>query len=104
MRYPELIKLQPEHIANVVARFTASNITEFAYQVRIRLIFQLINDIKFSRVLQKLLKYFNGTIFLRSFVPSGSVSPVTFCLNLIEALLPRKSSIVPATVKVGSNL
>ena len=47
------------------------------------LISQLINDI--SRVLQKLLKYFNGTIILTN-LPLASVSPVIFCLNLNKAL------------------
>ena len=45
----------------------ASIIKQFADKVRIRLISQLINGI--SRVLQKILKYCNGTIILTSFVP-----------------------------------
>ena len=45
-----------------------------------RLISQLINDI--SRVLQKLLKYFDSTIISTSFVlPSSGVFPVIFVLN-----------------------
>ena len=53
---------------------------------KIRLILQLIKGN--SRVLQKLLKYFNGvtiSIFL-SILPS-LVEPVIFCLNLNDALL-----------------
>ena len=45
---------------------TAEEITHFLYQVKTRLISQLINGI--SRVLQKLLKYFNGTAISTSFV------------------------------------
>ena len=49
-----------------------------------RLISQLINGI--SRVLQKLLKYFNGTIISTSFVlPSGGVFPVIFILDLNDS-------------------
>ena len=45
---------------------------------------QLIDGI--SRNLQKLLKYFNGTIIWISFVPSFPVWPVIVCLDLNEAL------------------
>ena len=50
---------------------TAEKITHFLDQVKSRLISQLINGI--SRVVQKLLKYFNGTAILTSFVlpPAG---------------------------------
>ena len=51
-----------------------------------RFISQLINDV--SRVLQELLKYFNGTTILMAFVSSFPVEPVIFCLYLNEALLP----------------
>ena len=54
-------------------------------QVRIKLISQSIYVI--SRVLQKLLKYFNGTLILTLFVPSFSVLPAIFVLNLNEAQL-----------------
>ena len=67
-----------------------------------KLISQLINDI--SRVLQKLLKYFDGTIISASFVLSASVLPVSFCLNLNEALSPGKLSIAPASFKACSSL
>ena len=47
----------------------------FADKVRIRLLLQLSNGI--SRVLQKLLKYFTGTLVLTSFPPLISVlSPI----------------------------
>ena len=46
-----------------------------------RLTSQLVNGI--SRVLQKLLKCFNGTIISRSFIlPPAGVFPVTFDLDL----------------------
>ena len=50
---------------------TAEEITHFLDQVKSRLISQLINGI--SRVVQMLLKYFNGTAILTSFVlpPAG---------------------------------
>ena len=49
-----------------------------------RLISQLINDI--SRVLQKLLKYFNGTAISTSFVlPAAGVFPVILILNLNDS-------------------
>ena len=67
-----------------------------------RLISQLINGI--SKVLQKLLKCFNGAIILVFFVPSAPVVPVIFYLNLKENLLPEKLSAAPASVKAGSSL
>ena len=46
-----------------------------------RLTSQLINGI--SRVLQKLLKYFNGTVISTFFVlPAAGVFPVIFILDL----------------------
>ena len=54
----------------------------------IRLNSQLINGI--SRTLQKLLKYFNGTIILTAFAIPFPVEPVIFCLNLNEALFSGK--------------
>ena len=47
-------------IVNVLLLQRTSIAKQFADQVRIRLISQLINDI--SRVFQKLFKYFDGTI------------------------------------------
>ena len=46
---------------------------------------QLINGI--SRVLQKLLRYFNDTIILTIFVPSLPVLPAIFVLIFKKALL-----------------
>ena len=55
-------------------------ITQVDDHVNWRLISQLINGI--SRVLQKLLKYFDSTIISTSFVlPSSGVFPVIFVLN-----------------------
>ena len=49
-----------------------------------RLTSQLVNGI--SRVLQELLKYFNGTIISTSFVlPSAGVFPVIFILDLNDS-------------------
>ena len=67
-----------------------------------RLISRLIKGI--SRVLQKFLKYFSGTIILTAYVPSSPVEPVIFCLNLNEALLPGKLVRAPASFKAGSSL
>ena len=69
-----------------------------------RLISQLIKGI--LRFLQKLLKYFNGTIISTFFVPAAADLSVVFCLNLNEALLSavEKLSIAPASVKSGSSL
>ena len=53
---------------------------KYANHVRMRLISQLIKGI--SRVPQKLLKYFNGTAILTSFVlPLVGVFPVIFILD-----------------------
>ena len=74
-------------------------------QVRIRLISQLINGI--ARVLQKLLKYFNGTLVLTFFLPSSPVLSAIFVLNLDEALLllsAGKSAIAPLACKNGLSL
>ena len=52
--------------------------------VRVRLILQLIKSI--LRVLQKLLKYFNGTASATSFVlPSSGVFPAIFTLDLNDS-------------------
>ena len=57
--------------------------TPFYDHVKIRLTSQLIKGI--SKVLQKLLKYFNGTIISTSFVPPFPVYPVIFAFNLNES-------------------
>ena len=67
-----------------------------------RLISQLTNGI--SRVLQKLLKYFNGTNILIAFVPLLPAEPVIFCLYLNEALLPAQLSGAQALVQDCSSL
>ena len=58
---------------------------QFVDQVSIRLISKLIDDI--SWVLQKLLRYLNGTIISAAFLSSFSVCPVILCLNLTKILL-----------------
>ena len=55
-----------------------------------------------SSVLQKLLRYFNGTIISTLFVPPFPVCPVIWCLNLNEALLllsAGKSIIVSLSIR-----
>ena len=70
--------------------------TQFADQIRIKLISQLIKDV--SRALQKLLYHFNGTIISTFFVLSSSVSSVFFFLILIKliALFATKLTITPS--------
>ena len=59
----------------------SSNIDDL---VKIRLISHLINDI--SRVLQKLLKYFNDTVISTSLVlPSAGVFPVIFISDVNDS-------------------
>ena len=84
---------------NASAWFTVSDGKKFTDHVRMRLISQLINGI--SRVIQKLLKYFNDSIISTSFIPQAPVWAVIFCLNLHKMLSPGKSSIAPAAVKAG---
>ena len=68
-----------------------------------RFIWQLINGI--SRVLQKLLKYFNGTAISTYFeLPSSGVLPVIFALNLNDALSLGKLTMLPLLSKAGSSL
>ena len=59
-------------------------------------------------VLQKLHRYFNGTVILTSFVPSFPVYLVTFSLNLNKILLlllsAGKSAIASLASKAGSSL
>ena len=72
-------------IAKVVTRFPLE-MTKFADQVRIRLILQLIKGI--SRVLQKLLKYFNGTVISAFLISSLLVlfRNLDFSLNDSESV------------------
>ena len=83
-------------------------ITQFLDQVKISSIWQLIKGI--LRVLQKLLRYFSGTIISTSTLPAilpllllAAVWPVIFVLKLNEtvALAPLKSTIVPASFTDG---
>ena len=81
-----------------------SIVKKIADQIRIRLISQLINGI--SRVFQKLIKYFDGTI-IQTFFSPFLVLPAIFVLNLNKALLllsAGKSVIAPLAFKNGSSL
>ena len=108
MHYLEFIKLQLEHkvfyqlFFNAVCWSAAAldNIIQYADQASIRLILQLINIM--SKVLQKLLTYFNGTTLSTFFVQLLPVWPV-FLVNLIEsvALLSVKSTRTPVSSKDG---
>ena len=60
------------------------NYNAIADQVTITLFSQLIKGI--SRVLQKMLKYFNGAIISTSFAPLLPVWPVIFSLKWNESL------------------
>ena len=59
-----------------------------------------------SRVLQKLLKCFSGTIISAPFVPSSPVLSVTFVLKANEEVLlfPLKSIITPLLSTVETSL
>ena len=79
--------------------------TYFSDQFKMELISQSVKGI--PKVLQQLLRYFNGTIISRSFVPTATVLPGTFYLNLHKGLLfllSSKSKITSSTSKCGSNL
>ena len=70
-------------ILNFVAP-VAEEITQSSDQVKMILISQLISGI--SRVLQKLLKYFNDTPISTSFLlPAAGVFPVILILNLNDS-------------------
>ena len=70
LHYLELIASQIElqslqHLLQILLLdLQQHDITQFTYQISIRLISQLISSI--SRVLQKLLPYFNGSIISAS--------------------------------------
>ena len=67
--------------------------TQVDDHVKIRLTSQLMKGI--SKVLQKLLKYFSGTIISTSFVPPFPVWPVIFALKLNESVvLPTVNSVI----------
>ena len=83
----------------------AEEITQSLDHVKMRLTSQLINGI--SRVLQKLLKYFNGiSIWILPVLPLLSIWPVIFVLKLKEsvALAPLKSTISPLVFTAGVSL
>ena len=63
-----------------------------------RVISQLIKGI--SSVLQKMLRYFNGTIILTSSVTPFPVCPVIFCLNLLVLFTAAPAADVSGTVIV----
>ena len=110
MHYLELIKLELEIsvIGNVVVFVTLDVFcinTYFSDQVNMRLIAQLDKGI--SRVFQKLLTHFNGTVISTSFLPlAASVLLVIFYSNLDEtlSLAVDKSVTMLASVKAGSFL
>ena len=80
-------------------------IRQFSDHVKISSTSQLINSI--SRVLQKLLNYFNGTVISTPFIsPSSLVWPVIFVLNVNESvvLVLVKSIILPALFMAGISL
>ena len=91
MQYLELIKLQLV-IENVSPWFSTAvvTITHSLDYFRSRLIYKLIEDI--SGVLQKLFRYFNGTIISTFFVPLLSVWLVIFSLILIALAAKAGSS------------
>ena len=67
-----------QFIVNNAAWFVAGlDWTQFADQIKMRLISLLINGI--LRVLEELIKYFIGNIILTAFLPPSSVEPVIFC-------------------------
>ena len=69
--------------ASFVAPVT-EEITQSVNQVRMKLISQLIKGT--SRVTLKLLKYFNGTTILITFLlPEGGIFPVIFNLDLHDS-------------------
>ena len=70
--------------------------------VKIRLTSQLIKGI--SKVLQKLLKYFNGTIISTSFVPSFPVRPVIFTLKLNESVVLASAKITISSLAFRASI
>ena len=70
---------------------------QFNEQVTIKLISQLIKDI--SRVLQNLLKYFNGTAIFTFIILALSILS-----NILDLNLNHSDSIIPALFNGGSFL
>ena len=80
-------------------------IIQLSDQSKISSISQLIKGI--SRFLQKLLRYFNGTIISTFFMsPSSLVVPIIFYLKLSESvsLAPLKIIILPSLFIAGISL
>ena len=80
-------------------------ITQFSEQVETSSTSQLIKGI--SRVLQKLLKYFSGTIISTfSMSPSSLVLPIIFDLKLSESasLAPLNTTMSPSLFTAGISL
>ena len=78
---------------------------KFSDQLKIRLTSQSFKGI--SGVLQKLLKYFNGTIISTLFIsPSPSVWPIVFAFKLNESVAsaPLKSTVLPLLFTAGISL
>ena len=74
---------------------TTNHYKKFDDQVKKRLLLQLITDI--WRVLQKLLRYFNGTTIWTYFLSTFSVCSVIFCLSLSKHWLSQvKWQMTPA--------
>ena len=96
-------------IVSVGSWFAAVSATnkQFFDQVNMRLISQCSSSSMFnvhiSSVLQKLLRYFDGTIISTSFKPLFILSPVIFSLNLnkILLLLSAGKSIILLLSKAG---
>ena len=78
--------------------------TQVDDHVKIRLTSQLIKGI--SKVLQKLLKCFSGTIISTSFVPLFPVRPVIFTLKLNESVVLPSAKIITSSLafKAGISL
>ena len=82
-----------------------ATIVYFLDQFRLRLFSQLIKDI--STVLQKLHRYFDGTIVPTFFLPLLPISSVIFSLildQLVVILAAVKSTILPLAIIAGLSL
>ena len=89
----------------MISNISTNYITQSGDQVKIKLNSQLIKGI--LRVLQKLLKYFNGTIISTlSILPLSLVLRAIFVLKLNESvtLSPLKSTILPLLFTAGISL
>ena len=81
---------------------TKTAIKQLSDQVRTISVSKLINGI--SGDLQKLLKYFNGTIISTSFLVTLSVLPVIFSLNLYKLVIALALVNSAITSAAGSSL